>query len=157
MNENWLRYYENIFNINKKRIKELINTFAKDVVERILREELIEEYIIETIYQIGKTEDERLFLAFLMGEIKQTVFARIIMGMIVEKLIEINTETFTKNMNFYMQLTDVFWEKLSNKLGTPDFDELLKEDKDFIKKMFLASKKLGELEKRRGKDDKQRN
>lgn len=157
MNENWLRYYENIFNINKKRIKELINTFAKDVVERILREELIEEYIIETIYQIGKTEDERLFLAFLMGGIKQTVFARIIMGMIVEKLIEINTETFTKNMNFYMQLTDVFWEKLSNKLGTPDFDELLKEDKDFIKKMFLASKKLGELEKRRGKDDKQRN
>lgn len=156
MDEEILKYYEDVFNIKRERVEELINEFAKETIDRILREEVADEYIIENIYQIGKTEDERLFLAYLIGGIRQTVLATKLISMLAETLINKNIASFMESMSFYTQLPNVFWNELSDKLAVPDYKKLIEKDKDILEKMLLANKKLDDLI-RRMKDDEKHN
>jgi len=125
-----LKFYEKLFCIKKERIQELINLLMKEVVERITRGEVYNEYIIESIYQIGKTEDERLFLAFFFGETRMLYIA----------FYTIAKET--KNMV----------ETLQRMTGQPDFEKLFR-DRDFCINYFLAGKIIDDIIKKEGKND----
>ena len=137
MNEKTLEEYEKVFGIKKERVQELINELAKDIIERTLRDETDDEYLTESIYQIGKTEDERLFLAYFIGGIRQTVFATSLMSKLEDVLIE-------RDMRF-RGITEAFWNDMSNNLGEPDFEQIEKKDRHIFEKAFLASKKIKEL------------
>lgn len=156
MDEKVLERYENLFNIKKERIEELINEFAKEGIEGILRDELHNEYLIEIIYRVGKTEDERLFLAYLVGGMTQRVRATMMMSELQDALIRRISDFFANNMQLYVQLRDAFWEELANYLGTPDLDKILEKDRNFEEKLYFAKKKLmDELKKWREENDEQ--
>ena len=147
MDEKLIKYYESVFHIKKERVQELINELAKDVVDRILREEIENnEYVIESIYQIGKTEDERLFLAYFIGGIKQSILATNLISILVETLIKKSMNEFFETATFYSKLPNLFLDELTSNLGFPD-DETFN-DKKMVEKVLLANKKLHDLIKK---------
>lgn len=141
MTDELFEFYGNTFNIEKNRIKELISEFAIETLNRAFKNELDNpEYTIEVIYQVGKTEDERLFLSFYVGEIRQTMYAIQLLSNETKKLVDIIKDAPEPiNKDTYISLITLLVKyiitMLQENVGEPDYDNILKKDKDFFNKI----------------------
>jgi len=134
-------FYEDTFNIKKERVQELINDISKEVIDRTLRNERKNEYVIESIYQIGKTEDERLFLAFFMGGVMQIMSATNKIAMLVDTMIKRNM----RDISLYQQMPDAFFSEMSENVGVPDFEMIYRKDNQIFDKMNEVIDKISEI------------
>jgi len=134
-------FYEDTFNIKKERVQELINDMAIEIVDRTLRNERKNEYVIESIYQLGKTEDERLFLAFFMGGVMQIMSATNKIAMLVDTMIKRNM----RDIVLYQQMPDAFFSEMSENMGVPDFEMIYRKDNQIFDKMNEVIDKVSEI------------
>lgn len=131
MNDKLLKFYEDAFGVKKERIEKIVNEFTKKSLERDLNGETDDVIIIKDIYKIGKTEDERLFLAFYMGGARQIILAMDLIESIIPS----------------KELKKKIWNRLSNNVGKPDIDKLVREDKEFAELIKELERRIRGREK----------